>query len=178
MQIYELRANLKRYCTFAVAGGAPQGFFHSFDGHSMTRDWKSLVIEPADEAPGTVSAPDFALLGLIPLVSSSAISVLAPLLSGNGELLPVSCALREYALLNVTCVVDALVEDASTIRRFSNGKVMAIDKFAFNGRRIKELNIFRIPQLPRATEFVSDRFVDTVNAAGLTGFRFDLVWNS
>lgn len=178
MHIYDLRADLKRYPTFAVKGGAPKDFFSSFDGRSMVTGWTPVAIEPADENPDTVAAPDFALLGVVPLFSDNAVRILESALRSSGELLPVQCSQRAYSVFNVTRVVDALREDESTIQRFSTGRVMSIDRYSFDVERVANLQIFKIPQLRQASLFVTDDFVASAKAAGLTGFRFDPVWGN
>jgi len=81
MRVYDLRPDLKRYCTFAVAGELPQDFYWQFDGRSLAENWKTVTITAADEDDATIELPDFTLLGLIPFFSVRAATVLLPLLT-------------------------------------------------------------------------------------------------
>ena len=71
-----------------------------------------------------------------------------------------------------------LDQDASSITRFSTGRVMAIREYCFSPAVIGEATVFKLPELPRAHVFVTDPFVERVKRDQLHGFEFRLLWSS
>ncbi|MFT3777554.1 MAG: hypothetical protein QM772_04610 [Ottowia sp.] len=123
--------------------------------------------------------PDFTHIGLapIPTFSERAIMTLGPLLSEYGEFAPIE--LDEpilYFGFNPTTIVDILDESRSEIVRFSSGRVMAVDKYVLLDSVVELPPIFKIPQTRRNTTYVNEAFVTKVRDTGLTGFRFDLLF--
>ena len=87
------------------------------------------------------------------------------------------CDEGDFFVYNVTRVLDALDEAASELRRFGRdrrGRVKTIVRHAFVPELVTA-SIFRIPQKPLRI-YVTERFVDRVVAAELTGFSFSHVW--
>ena len=99
------------------------------------------------------------------------------MLTGNGELLPLSCGEGEYYAFNVTTSIDALDESNSEVERFeSSGRIMLVLKYAFFGVRLSGATIFKIPQFPRTHVYVTDKFRKIVINNHLTGFDFVNLW--
>ena len=124
--------------------------------------------------------PDFTNMGLtpIPTFSEHAIHTLGPMLSDHGEFAPIQMDEPvKYFGFNPTTVVDILDESRSEIVRFSSGRVMAVDRHVLLAC-VKQLPpIFKIPQTRRNTTYVNEAFVARVKATGLTGFKFNLLWD-
>ena len=171
-------AAINHFHTFALEDESQSDVFRKFDGTPIQETWKPLAITAADTDDELALLPDHSLLGTIPLLSTRAVGALKDVLQSCGELLPVIYPRQQYFAYNVTSVIDALDEAESTLRRFTTGRVMSIDNYAFRPDRVRELRIFKIPQLPRAFIFVTDSFADPVRKAGLTGFVFEKVWES
>jgi len=114
----------------------------------------------------------------VPAFSVRAARALDDLLRPNGELLPITCEGERYFLLNVTRVVNALDEDNCELERFDDGRIMAIDRYAFIERDLKRVVLFKLVQMPLSWAYVTDSFVERVQSARLEGFRFRLVWSS
>jgi hypothetical protein len=106
-----------------------------------------------------------------------AVEALRPLLWENGELLPLTCS-EKVLMYNATRVVDALDEEASSLLRFSGGRIMMIKKHVFREDAVVDLDIFKIPNLRASSTFVSQRFVDQWKACNLRGLDFRPVWDS
>ena len=103
--------------------------------------------------------------------------VLADVLAGDAEVLPLDCDDGEDLwLVNPWRTVDALDVDRSQVRRFSDGGIMNIDRYVFQEESVAGLRCFRIPQ--RSTMFVTDDVVVAVRDAGLRGTTFRRVWHS
>jgi len=178
MRVYKLQSDIKRYSTFAVAGKLRPDFYGLFDGRSLARDWETvtMIVADEDQDDATIELPDFTLLGVVPVFSVRAATTLLPLLKPNGELLPVRHPRAEYLLYNVTHISDALDESASTVERFSSGRIMTVEKYVFKASMVVLLDIFKVPQFRRGSEFVTDRFVTEAQKNNLTGFDFRLIW--
>ena len=110
------------------------------------------------------------------IVKKRALEVLGPVLGADAEVLPLDCDEEELWLVNPWRVVDALDEERSTVRRFTDGGVMGVDKLVFWPQRVVGLRCFRIPQLPYM--LVANEVVAAARAAGLRGTKFRPVWHS
>jgi len=135
----------------------------------------------AREFPGEESTPlgDLAAIGanLDPMAwSERALDVLLPQLACMVQVLPLEFPEGRYGLVNITHLVDGLDEGRSEIRYFSSGNLDRITRHVFKPERVQDQWIFKIPQTPRRA-FVTDRFVERVRQAGLSGFDFELVWS-
>ena len=94
-------------------------------------------------------------------------------------MLPLTCQEGEYFIFNVLQIVDALDESASRIIRFPNSeKILEIESFVFEPTPVVGVHIFKLKQQPLGRVFISDRFVERVKEARLTGFRFEWLWAS
>jgi len=114
----------------------------------------------------------------IPVFNSKAVNILGDLLEPNGELLPITCDGERLFLFNVTRVVDALDEGNSGLKLFDDGDIMSIEEYSFIEERLLGVVVFKLPQRPLGWPYVTDPFVERVQAAKLKGFRFRLVWSS
>lgn len=131
-----------------------------------------------DGPPYPDTLPDFTNIAAIPTFSEHAIHRLGPMLSDHGEFAPIQMDEPvKYFGFNPTTVVDILDESRSEIVRFSSGRVMAVDRHVLLAC-VKQLPpIFKIPQSRRNTTYVNEAFVARVKATGLTGFKFNLLWD-
>jgi hypothetical protein len=65
----------------------------------------------------------------------------------------------------------------TSIQRFpSSQRIMRIKKVAFRAPLVRGVDIFRLPHRMSAT-YLSRRFIDAANAAGLIGLDFRLIWS-
>jgi len=96
-------------------------------------------------------------------------------LASLGECLPLQCQDANVWVFNPLLVLDALDETESKIRRFPNGRVMMIDKYAFHPEVVRDAGAFKLPGLNSPT-FFGVEFVDAWNASGLIGLEFRLAW--
>lgn len=176
MRVYELRTQKDRYCNFALRDEHLNSIFNEFDGRSLAEDWVPLPIKAADEDDEVAELADYALLGTIPVFSERAVDALSGVLRQNGELLPLLYERRPYFAYNVTTVIDALDQQRSSVKSFADGQIMWIDRYAFTVAPLATATIFKIPELPRAYVFVTDKFVDLARPAGLQGIEFKHIW--
>ncbi len=132
--------------------------------------WMRLVQEDEGKRLIEADAPWLGPHGLI--FKESATNVLKTLLEENGELLPLVCDGGPLWIFNPTRVVDALDEANSKLKRFKSGGIMMIDKHVFREKIVRDLHIFKIPNLRSSPVFVSQRFVDLWKSTGLIGLDF------
>src|SRR5215204_1587306 len=182
MKIYTLGAELDHYFSLTYVKKADiRKVTTSFNGKSMIGDWTSIETKVFVEEDGfTRQLCDFPSFGAIPPVfSAQAIESLKDLLLPNGEILPLTFEGKKnmYFAFNTTTIIDALNEEHSKLKRFSDSGVMWIDKYEFFPEKLVGAKIFKIPQLVQSLVYVTDEFVKSVNEAKLTGFRFVLIWN-
>ena len=95
------------------------------------------------------------------------------------EILPLMLDNEEVYGINVLSVLKALDYDNSEYRTFTDGEIMVILKYSFIEKCISNKNIFKITDESRTSSpFVSELFKKTVEDNNLTGFEFELVWDS
>jgi hypothetical protein len=181
MKIYQLHEVFDRYQVLKCLN--PDDTRHIQDwfcGKAIGARWTPVSVEVLrDEIHKDRPSSDFPGFGAgKPTFSDRAVDVLKDLLVSNGELLPLDCKERTYRVFNVTRLVDALDEKHSEVERFSSGRIMNVERFAFYSDRVRDLTIFKIPQFPIGDIFVTDSFVERVKSNCLTGFAFDLIWDS
>ncbi len=150
------------------------------DGTTRRKSWSLVQMRLVTEDEGKLLLKsDSPWLGSHALIfRKSAIKNLETLLAEHGELLPVSCPDAELAIFNPTRVIDALDEAASSVLRFSNGRIMRITHYVFRPNAVTGTDIFKIPNLRVSPTFVGDRFVRFWRSSGLTGLKFKKVWSS
>jgi hypothetical protein len=120
---------------------------------------------------------DFPWLGRHALVMRrTAVDALRELLEAHGEILPLA-TLDGVELYVFNCgVVDALNEELSSVVRFpGSSRIMTISRVSFVPDAVRGVDIFRLPHRASST-YVSQRFVEHVNAAGLRGLEFTSAW--
>ncbi|WP_166242599.1 imm11 family protein [Paenibacillus turpanensis] len=116
----------------------------------------------------------------IPIFSGRAVQTLAQLLNPNVELLPLQHPTKRYFAVNVTRIVDGLDYEKSVVEYAEGlpGVIKEASRFEFKIDAIKEYPIFKIPEFKNRRVFVTDIFKDAVEANGLKGFAFELLWDS
>ncbi len=107
-----------------------------------------------------------------------AVEALNPLLEEYGEFLPVCCEEADLWIFNPTTILDALNEDSSSVLRFSNEQIMRVNQYVFRPDIVRDIQIFKIPNLRASPTFVSDHFVQRWKSAGLRGLGFKKVWSA
>ena len=125
---------------------------------------------PLSDAPGFT----------IPVFSKRALDVLLLCIQDCVEILELVFEEQQYFGINVISVLDVVdYERAKYIKFQSSGRIMVFTKYAFKEcDDLKEHPIFKLVDEPRREPFVSETFKDLVVKNKLTGFKFELVWDS
>jgi hypothetical protein len=148
------------------------------NGESRQSSWKPVPMRLIREDKGRkLTSSDSPWLGAHALIFRANVeSALGPLLRENGELLPLACQEADLTIFNPTRVIDALDEEASSVVRFSGGRIMMIRRHVFHPEVIRDIDVFKIPNLRVSPTFVSHRFVDRWKMSGLKGLEFRQLW--
>jgi hypothetical protein len=159
-----------------MTGGDLYGFARRFNGKPMQSFGKYPKIK---KDPRQLPKGDFpSLIPGVPVFSQRAVEAFGDLLKGNGEIFPLKISGDQYFLFNVTKVIEALDEFNSIVSRFRDGRVFYIDHYSFFVEKLLGLIIFKIPHTITGDVYVTDAFVERVDATRLKGFWFPLVWSS
>lgn len=161
------------------ANDADYEVFAAFDGSPRAEHWRPVLVRRvrADEHH-EFKPSDFPWLGTDALVMrKKAVDALRGMLETSGEVLPLATEDgTELFVLNITRVLDAVDEQHSQILRFpGSDRIMRIKSIVFREPIVRGVDIFRLPHRASST-YVSDRFVEAVQAAGLKGLLFNRVW--
>ena len=148
------------------------------DGTPRQKTWRLIPMRLIHHDEGkNLSPSDSPWLGSHALIFKRAvIERLGKILKQYGELLPVVCPEAELLIFNPTRVVDALDEQASSVLRFSGGRIMLVDRYVFRAEAIANVDIFKIPNLRVSPTFMSERIVELWRTTGLQGLDFNKVW--
>jgi hypothetical protein len=103
-----------------------------------------------------------------------------------GELLPLPYEGEVYTLLNITECINCLDhEQTEWIYGKSTGARIGIKKYVFHQERFSESDLFKIPEtctsevlVVEGLKDIRDGFKYAVEASGLQGLIFELVWKS
>ncbi len=158
---------------------ADHEYLWSLDGTPRLRGWHPIPVTrlTVEEDGQPRAKSDFPWLGAHVLVlRERAVATLEPALRSCGELLPLACPDAELWLFHALTVADALDESASGIVRFSDGKILTVERYEFHPEKVPNVPIFKVPQLLRGPLFISDEFVHLVKASDLTGFGYSAIW--
>ncbi|MBU1227272.1 MAG: hypothetical protein KJ698_08695 [Actinobacteria bacterium] len=154
---------------------------YELDGSSMVASWRPVRVRALDrlhDGGPILRQADLPWLGEHALVlRSSAYRAIGPALADVGEFLALDLVGSEdrLRLFNVRRTIDALDEGSSDIVRFpSTGRVMKIRRHEFREEALTGEGAFRVPEV--RTLFFTEKIVRAVDAAGLSGTEFDMVW--
>jgi hypothetical protein len=108
---------------------------------------------------------------------AEAIAALRTILDAHGELLPLVCEDAALWAFNATRVISALDEEHSELWRFDSGRIMHVERYAFNADAVLGVDMFKIPQLRACPTFVSESVVRAWTSSGLRGLEFKPIWD-
>jgi hypothetical protein len=150
------------------------------NGTKRAASWTPLLMHLIrnDEGKKLKEADSPWLGSYVLILRPRAVAALTPLLLDYGELLPLRCPGTELRLYNVTNIVPALDEAASTIDRFPDGRIMMVRRPVFHKHIIGSNDIFKLSRRPGEPIYVSQRVVDQWHSAKLTGIEFRHKWSS
>jgi hypothetical protein len=144
------------------------------DGKSRRQEWRPIAMKVIKRDRGKAlafsDAPHWMSYALV--LRPEAVEKLEPMLSKNGELLPVGGSAAGLSLYNPTKVIDVLDRKRAEVWTFDDGSVMNVVKYAFRPGELSDVDVFKIPDFRLSPVFVTDVFVGLWRAAGLKGLEF------
>lgn len=176
MKIWKLTEDVDKYIWFEPVVEMSIDEIRSFDGRTKYEAWHCLAIKP--KANGITELGNLSAF-IIPAFDQRTRELLHEVISNSVEELELTWDGRILSGINVTAVLDVIDYSKSDYETFSDGKrIMRFKKYSFRAcKEIIENNIFRIVDQRRQTLFVTDLFKKVVEDNGLTGFKFELVWD-
>ena len=115
------------------------------------------------------------------VLSKRGLNALKDILKDSVEIIPLQCKGREYFVVNILNIIDALNYNNAELKRLSTGLVVGLTKYSFLKEKIQDKNVFKIllNGIEMVTEiFVSETFKNIVEENELKGFKFEEVWDS
>jgi len=152
--------------------------FRGLDGTPRRDRWKPVRVYRLTESPtgAPLAESDLPWLASHVLVLREKAVAAFPALTDHGELLPLECPDADLWVFNALRLIDAVDENASTLVRFSSGRILNIERHVFHPDRVQDVEVFKLPQMPRGWLYVTDDFVSRAASAGLRGVGFEQVW--
>lgn len=151
----------------------------SLDGKSHGDGWRPIKVRTVRaEEQEALRTSDFPWLASQSLaMRPKAVATLGDILAAHGELLPLESDSGADLFAFNARTIDALDENRSSLIRFPDtGRIMHINQIALVETRVHEIDIFRLPHRASST-YVSERFVERAEVAGLVGLEFKRVWS-
>jgi len=158
-------------------------------GIAVSEPWEELELAPVEGEPDDFVAADYLAMNTGAdgfLVSAFARGVLSPLLGEGSEFWPVRVLGRPYWWLNCMATVAAL-DRAETDADWSVVEgawgsfswITTTRRLAFDAGKLEGAPLlFRLPEYPQGILLARAEFIEAIEEAGLTGFRFDLIWST
>ena len=178
MKIWKFRADVNNYDSLMAQDPNYKYTEVSLDGRSWIDEWEPVELKRMYGEGLPLS--DFPHYYSNPVMSDSAIKILDPLIKDSVEYLPLVFDEKNYTMVNVTKILNVIDYEKSEYETFPDSeRILMFDKYSF--RICDDLlnnDLFKIIDEPKSYVFASDRFKKCVEDNGLTGFNFELVWDS
>lgn len=177
MKIWELYADANNYENFGFAYENDLDNYMESDliGQEFGNEWVPFEVSVIEKRKKG-DCPSFTGGDLI--FSEKAVKALGDLLKDNVEVLPLLYDKEKYYLINVLQLLDCVDYEKAEVIRFDSGDIMLFTRYAFKPESVRNINIFKIVDMPKCNVFVSDEFRNKVLESGLKGFSFEEVWDS
>ncbi len=179
MKIWKLNFELDLYDNLMPVNKISIDELQTFDGRSKKDNWRAIKVkrmEP-EKSLELSNAPGF--YWHIPVFDKRAVDVLNKYLINTSEILLLKNEERDFYAINIIKILDCIDYENSEYKMFKDGKkIMRFKKYVFKQNAINDIHFFKIKDEPIGRPFVTDSFRNSVLDAGLTGFKFQLVWDS
>lgn len=178
MKFWKMRFIDEKYDELKLEEKLSYEFLEQFDGRPLKNTWHIPSVcrmEPEKGLP-LGDAVNF----LIPAFKERTLTALYPLIQDSVEVLDLDFPEEKFFGINVTTLLDVIDYKKSKYKLFSDGKrVMYFKQYAFKETpELYKYNIFKLIDEAKGRAFVNDKFKNAVEENHLTGFVFELVWDS
>lgn len=176
MKIWLLDSDVDHYENLTWKNDIDIDEVQTFDGRPKFKNWNPIQVKRMYDREFSNSP---GLSSHIPIFDQSAVDILKDLLIGNAEILPLDCEYGKYFAINVIKVLDCIDYEKAEFKMFRDGKrIMRFTKYAFDLLKVGNEHLFKIVDEPLRRPFVSDEFRNRILLNDLTGFKFELAWDS
>lgn len=151
-----------------------------FDAHVPGTEWipRPLELIREDEGKNLLRGDWLYFSHHIPALRPAAALAIKHVLDPGDQLLPMMCGKETLYFLKPKWSIDAVDEAASDLWRDQDGTISYLRKPAFKANAFSGQAIFYVSCMRSSICYLTDRFVDAWNAAGLTGLAPKLLWES
>lgn len=141
-----------------------------FCGPAIGSSWVPLEVEVLP----CIRSGDFpSLASHVPVFSQRALSVLAEMIRGDAEVLPLIEKSRRWYAINVFIAPGVLDSERAEVDRYEgSGRVHHIRRYAFHRHALEDHCLFKLAELPLSWPLVREPFKDLVERNRLEGLRF------
>lgn len=179
MRIWKLYFEADKYDNLDTFDEMTLEEINSFDGRSKKDNWKAIRVVRLEPEKGLKLSDAPAFEYHMPIFNKKSVDVLHQYLVGTAEVLPLENDEDDFYFINVIKILDCINYEKSEYKTFKNSnRIMRFKKYSFDEEKIGDINLFKIMDEPLGNPFVTDEFRNAVLEAGLTGFKFKLVWDS
>ena len=179
VRIWKLKFEVDRFDNIISKQKMDIDEIQSFKGSSKINSWipKTVIRMEPEKKLSLSNAPGF--YPHLPVFDRSALDVLLPLIKDSVEVLPLIFSEKELFAINIVRILDCIDREKSDCVMFPDMKRIArFKKYSFYEEKVGGENLFKIKEEPLGWSFVSDTFRNCVQSHNLTGFKFELVWDS
>lgn len=144
---------------------------------SLANIWEEVAMEFFPGEPGEedeeqkLPVPDFSNGRVADALNERARRLVEPLVTKQVEFLPLITPVGPYYEMNIQRL-DCLDVQNSVVKRFEDGRIMRVIKYAFWWDRLEGQHIFWIQGLGKTPTLVSSEFKQLVEENKLTGLKF------
>ena len=145
-----------------------------FTDEPLAANWKPPVaFEFEDNPPKQGDFPSLSNYNEIPVMSERAWEALRALIGHCCEPLPIiHPSGQPYYIIHVMNTIDALDEDRSEVKRFSDGGIMRVVRYALKHDLLRGEHIFKLPRESGGELLGDDEFRRVVEENSLQGLIF------
>jgi hypothetical protein len=163
MKIYEIECAVTNYAWGHTADESE--ILPRFNGKSLQEKW---IIPKINFTKKKLA--DFLMFDTgAYLVNERTGDILLKHMKNEIELLPVEAGKFKYCLMNVINVVPCLDEKNSFIKRFNDGRIKEIEKYVFDTTKLKDVFLFKLPQIPESMMLCTNKFAEIVKNGEMLG---------
>jgi hypothetical protein len=182
MNIYDLRKSNEPENKWVSLQGK-KGLGVSVNFYQQAEFFKAhprVAVERHEDYPVRAKLPDLTDMSPfhLPVLNQRAKAVFEPHLQGLGQWIPLDFDEAPYWLFWLTEVRDLLDPKLSVVDHYPDGKVRRIERAAFKPEVAQAPFMWHVPQQPSQFVCVTDSALELVREHKLTGFSFELLWNS
>jgi hypothetical protein len=136
--------------------------------------WCPVVVHGFDDNPEMEGEfPSLSDFCEIPVFSQKSLDVFRPLIGHCTEALRiVHPSGKPFYIIHVMETIDCLNVRRSDVKRFSDGRVMRVERYCLEVGKLEGKHIFKLPQESGRQLLVDDVFRETVEKHSLSGLLF------